>query len=150
MKNKRGLSVVELATSAGIAVLIFLIVFWTVQFHVEGIQRGNDNLNVHTASSVARTSRADGFCVVTNCTGGVDCTHKTPEGTYEGYYNIISGNIEGEVGAGYNESTKMTIGKKVYKGTRHTMVIKATGKDNKVIMSWVQDDPTKEYTPEDQ
>lgn len=140
LRDKRGLSVLEVFCITVIGIILGLIIAMGVSTLDNYLDNGNDSLMANTAESVARINLAATDCVVTDCSGKDECTHKDSSGYTVGYYDKTTHHILEYKMAGYNEFGLMRINGTYYRGNKDTMIIKVRGKGQDIELSWVRGD----------
>lgn len=137
-KSTGGLSRIEIICITIIICTIVVFGFSGVSWYRAQQLKGEDNLMLNTAESVATSNTITTPCPVRGCDGNTTCTHKSADDTYTGYFSHPLNTIGGDIPKGYNSYKTMTIGDKTYHGKAGTMVIKVEAKDGELTLSWVK------------
>ena len=141
IKDKRGLSRLEVLCITGICILLALSAYWGICYYRDSLDKGNDSMRVNTAESVARNNLLSDGCVVDNCTQEDDtCTHKTADGRTVGYYDSVSHHIVADKMQGYNEYEQTSAENAKLEGKAGTMILAVYGKDKEVTLKWIEGD----------
>lgn len=141
MPGNSGLSRIELIC---IIILILVALGFAVigfMYYQHAMSKGDDGMKARTCERVATVNLLETGCVVNGCDRqkGTTCIHQVGDVTV-GYWDAVAKKVFADKPAGYNEYPKMKIGKTVYHGKVHTMVIKVEGRKDKIKLTWVKGD----------
>lgn len=134
-----GLSRIELICIILLIAVALGLAIMGVMFYKHSMARGDDAMKENTCERVATFNLLENGCVVTDCdrTKNEACIHEISDGVTIGYFNAVEKKVFADKPQGYNEFTKMKIGKRSYYGDVNTMVIMVRGEKDKVKLSWV-------------